>query len=101
MIWTDKTSVCLGVRRGKVRVWRTPEEEYNPTEIRRRFAKYLEFMFWGLFLWYRKGPCHIWKKETATEKKASEKELKDPNALREPDAKEEWEINTAMKRAKL
>ena len=35
VIWTDETSVCLGVQRGKVRVWRTPAEIYDPTVIRR------------------------------------------------------------------
>jgi len=41
-------------------------------------------MFWGCFSWDKKGPCHIWTKETAQEKKQSEEELEEINeALKE------------------
>lgn len=42
VIWIDETSVCLGVRRGKIRVWHTPKEVYDPTVICRRYVEYVE-----------------------------------------------------------
>jgi transposase len=36
IIWTDETSVVLGHRRGAIRVWRTVQDSYNRTCIRRR-----------------------------------------------------------------
>lgn len=48
-----------------------------------------------------KKPLPYVEEETSTEKKAGGKELERLNALREPDAKEEWEIYTALKWAGL
>lgn len=62
--WTDETSVCLGHRRGSVRVWRTKQDRYDPTVVRPRWHGASEFMFWGCFSYDKKGPCHIWKPET-------------------------------------
>ena len=45
VIWTDKTSVVLGHRRGRRRVWRRPEEKYDIHCIRRRWKGAKEFMF--------------------------------------------------------
>ena len=59
VIWTDETSVILSHRHGAVRVWRTKEEQYDQTVIRRRWKKALEFMFWGSFSYDKKGPMHI------------------------------------------
>jgi Transposase len=61
VIRTDETSVVLGHRRGAVRLWRDSKEAYDPTCIRRRWKGFSEFMFWGSFTWYEKGPTHIWK----------------------------------------
>jgi hypothetical protein len=71
IIWTDETSVLLGARRGKVRVWRTAKEKFESTVVRNRWKGFSEFMFWGAFTYDRKGPFHIWQKETPAEKKAS------------------------------
>lgn len=54
VIWTDETSVCLGQRRGKVRIWRTPSERYHKTCSRRRWKGFMEFMFWGCFSYDKK-----------------------------------------------
>jgi len=45
VIWTDETSVVLGARRGKRRVWRTSAEVYDKTCVRRRFKGYSKFMW--------------------------------------------------------
>jgi transposase len=58
-------------------------------------------MFWGCFSYDKKGPFHIWKAETAAQKKAAEADLKARNALIEEKNKAEWELNTAMKRVNL
>jgi hypothetical protein len=41
-------------------------------------------MFWGYFSFDKKRPCHIWKPETAAERKAVQIELDKWNAAAEP-----------------
>jgi hypothetical protein len=55
-------------------------------------------MFWGCFSYDKKGPCHIWEDETKKEKKESEAWLEIQNATLEPICRQEWEIETAMRR---
>lgn len=101
VIWSDETSVILGQRRGAVRVWRDPNEAYDRTVIRNRWKSFSEFMFWGCFTWDKKGPCHIWTKESAQERAAADEELEKLNKELEPQLRAEWEITTAMKRVNL
>jgi transposase len=65
VIWSDETSVVLNHRRGGYRLWRKSEERLVKSCIRERWKGYSEFMFWGCFSYDKKGPCHIWKSETA------------------------------------
>ena len=58
-------------------------------------------MFWGCFSYYQKGPCHIWKDETAKEKKAAVKDLVQRNALIEEENKRMWEITSGIRRVRL
>ena len=53
-------------------------------------------MFWGSFSYDKKGPCHIWKPETAQEKKIADAELAEMNAAREPECQEKWELVTGI-----
>jgi hypothetical protein len=69
VIWSDETSVVLNYRRGGYRVWRKADELFTKSVIRERWKGYSEFMFWGCFLYDCKGPCHIWRPETAQEKR--------------------------------
>jgi hypothetical protein len=101
VIWTDETAVVIGHRRGGWRLWRRKDEAYVYSAIRPRWAGYMEFMFWGCFSYDKKGPYHIWKSETAAQKKAAEITIATLNTEREPELKEEWELNTAMSRAGL
>ena len=101
VIWSDETSVVLNSRRGRIRQWRQPGEVYNQACIRRRYVKAMEFMFWGCFSYDKKGLCHIWKPETAAEKRACQADLDRMNALLEPEAKEAWELETGMRRMGL
>lgn len=101
VIWSDETSVVLLHRRGGYRVWRSSDERFVRSCIRERWKGYSEFMFWGCFSYDKKGPCHIWKPETKKEKEKAEKELEKLNAELEPIMKEEWELNTGMKRLGL
>jgi hypothetical protein len=43
-------------------------------------------MFWGSFLYDYKRLFHIWKKETAKQKKAAQKEINNYNASYKMDA---------------
>jgi hypothetical protein len=49
VIWTDETSVVLGHRHGRSRLWHTKKDRYNLTVIRPRWNKASEFMFWSCF----------------------------------------------------
>ena len=53
-------------------------------------------MFWGCFSYNYKGPCHIWQKEIAKEKKESGRAIKQLNKEREPEAKAAWELETGL-----
>jgi hypothetical protein len=41
-------------------------------------------MFWDCFSYDKKGPCHIWRPETAQEKKQAEKVIEKVNKELEP-----------------
>jgi transposase len=101
VIWTDETSVVLNHRRGGYKVWRSSDEAFVKSVIRPRWKGYCEFMFWGAFSYDHKGPCHVWKPETAKDKKAAEKDLVVWNAQLEPVLQDEWELNTPMQRLGL
>ena len=101
VIQTDETSVLLGARRGKVRVWRIPKEAYNPTVIRNRWKGFSEFMFQGSFTYNKKGPCYVWQKETAAQKKALKAYIDALNEVLKPKLKAEQELNTAITRMGL
>ena len=95
MIWIDETSVVLGHRRGKRRIWRTRFERYNSFCVRFRWKSALVFMFWGSFTYHKKGSCHVWTSETAKE------ELDRLNAELELEVKRKWELETVMKRLNI
>jgi len=69
VIFSDETSVVLNHRRGGYRVWRKSDERLVKSCIRERWKGYSEFMFWGCFSYNKKGPCHVWRPETAKQKK--------------------------------
>jgi len=101
VIWTDETSDVLGHRRGSYRVWRRLDERCTKSCVRERWKRYSKFMFWGCFTYDFKGPSHIWKTETSAEKKAAIKDTELMNLAAEKEAKEAWELNTAMTRVGL
>jgi hypothetical protein len=101
IIWTDETSVVLGHRRGAVRVWRTAEEIFADTVIRRRWKGFTDFTFWGSFTYDEKGPCHIWKPEAVAQRKKDDLEIARLNEELEPIEKAQWEINTGLRRLDL
>ena len=102
VIWTDETSIVLGVQRGRRRaVWRTSKEAQNSMNIRRRHARFSEFMFWGSFSYDKKGPFHIWKPETAKDKREAQIDIDKMNEELEEDAKTQWELEVGMRRMGL
>ncbi|KAF1981583.1 hypothetical protein K402DRAFT_342121 [Aulographum hederae CBS 113979] len=98
VVFTDETSVILNHKRGGTRLWRRSDEAYEKACTRERWGGYSEFMFWGAIQYDHKGPCHIWRPETAQEKKEATKDIKAMNTTREPELRAEWKLNTAMKR---
>jgi hypothetical protein len=101
VIFTDETSVCLGQRRGAVRVWRQADELNEVSCVRRYWKGFSEFMVWGYFSYDKKGPLYIWGKETKAQKKAADEEIEVLNKEYEPLAHQEWEITTRLARMKL
>jgi hypothetical protein len=101
VIFSDETSVVVGHRRGGYRIWRRPEERFLKSCTRERWKGYSDFMWWSCFSWHEKGPYHIWKAETAAEKKAATADLAARNILLEAPAREEWELNNGMRRMAL
>jgi hypothetical protein len=69
--------------------------------IRRRWKGVKEFMFWGVFSYYKKGLYYIWKDESAKEKKVAKANLEARNSLTEAAHKEMWELETSMRRVGL
>ena len=58
-------------------------------------------MFWGYFLYYEKGPCHVWKDETAGEARAAVKDLAARNTAVEEMNRRIQEITTGIRRVRL
>ncbi|KMU73298.1 hypothetical protein CISG_09667 [Coccidioides immitis RMSCC 3703] len=78
IIWTDETSVVLEHRREAV------------------CKKSSDFIFWGCFTYKKKGPCHIWKSETAAAKHQAQKKLDILNINCKIKAREEWELKVLL-----
>lgn len=98
VIWSDETSIMLGQRRGKQRVWRRASEAFTRSTIRERWKGFSEFMFWGCFTYDFKGPCHIWKAQSATDGKEAEKIINDWNRAIENKVKADWEEQQKKRR---
>jgi len=101
VVWSDETSVMLGHRRGGYRVWRKVDQAYDKSCVRPRWKGYSEFMFWGCFTYDSKGPCHIWRPETAKEKAVAELVLKELNEGLEEEAHIRWELESGISRVGL
>lgn len=101
VIWTDETSILLGHRRGSYKIWRRVGERCTRTCIRERWKGFSEFMFWGSFTYYFKGPCHIWHTEKAKESKNSLNILKGWNDSIENDCRSRWQSVTEARRAAM
>jgi hypothetical protein len=48
-------------------------------------------MFWGSFLYDKKGLCHVWGKEIAQQKRERKADLDARNSLNEKANKQKWE----------
>jgi hypothetical protein len=102
VIWTDETAVVLGHRRGSIRVWRTVEDRYDLTCVRRRWKGASDFMVWACFSYDKKeGPIHIWEPETSQQKKQAGIEIEALNQELDPICRAEREMNTTMNRLHL
>ena len=101
IIWIDEISVIMSSRQGKTRVWRTFNEVHGKICTRRRFKEFSKFMWWSSFSYDKKNLYHIWKVETAAQKKTSVEKLKRINDVLKSTAKETWELKIFMRRMNL
>ena len=53
-------------------------------------------MFWGSFSYDKKGPCHIWKPETAKDREKADEHIKEMNKELEPILRTEWELQSGI-----
>ncbi len=84
VIYTDETSVILGESRGRKRVTRKQDEEWDPMCLEKAFKEYSTFMFWGSIALNWKGPCYIYRPEDKKERAASITALAAADVLRRP-----------------
>jgi hypothetical protein len=101
VVWSDETSVELGSKRGKRRIWRRPNEVCEEYVIRRRWKGHSVFMFWGCFTWLKKGPCHIWKEKSPAMTKKYDIIMAKYNEGTKKQARQEWELQNGLKRLGL
>ena len=98
VIFSDETSVQMGGVRSRRRVQRKKEETFYKHVVIRRWKGFSEFMQQSCFSYNEKGPYHIWRDETPTEKAACKKDLATRNAAKYEKDKEEWEISQLVHR---
>lgn len=65
--------------------------------VLKKQKKYVEFMFWRCYLYNKKGPFHIQRLETITEKKIIQEDLDRLNKECEAQAKKDQELETVIK----
>jgi hypothetical protein len=58
-------------------------------------------MFWGCFTYNKIGPCYIWKREIAAEKKAAQIEINKLNEVLELEIRNNWELTNGVRRLGL
>ena len=46
-------------------------------------------MFWGCFIYNKKGPCHIWKPESAKDREIAEEHINEINKELKPILREQ------------
>ena len=80
VVWTDETAVRVGETRGQQWVTRRADEAYHKDCIDVRYKQYTEMQFWGCYTVEFKGPCYMFKRETAEEKHEAEKDLDEMNS---------------------
>lgn len=69
--------------------------------VREWYHKITKFMFWAVFSWDWKRPCHYWKKETILEKKEAATKIAKMNAAIEPKVRAEWELSTVANQLRI
>ena len=72
-------------------MWRMKEEVHHVHVISRRWKGFSEFMWWSAFSYDKKGPYHIWEKETKEEKAAYKADIDARNRARYEMDKRKWE----------
>ena len=83
VIWNDEINVILNSRRDKRLQWRTANEKFNQTCIRRRWKDVSKFMFWNCVTYDKKNFYHIWKSKTATQKRTAQRNIDEKNETNE------------------
>jgi hypothetical protein len=98
--FSDEASILVGEHRGPHKISRKVDERYDPDCIEVRYNNYSEAMFWGTFSYDFKGPCHVYLKGTAADKKRYNAIIKAHNDLQLPAIRAEWGIKVAKDKAK-
>ena len=79
VVYCDETAVRVGETRGQKWVTMLGEEEWHPDYFKHRYKGFTELMFWGCYTAEVLGPCYMFDKESADEKKVAQ-DLADKNS---------------------
>ena len=101
IVWSDKTSVCLGEARGRRRVWRLSREAYCQHVIRRREKGRQKFIFQACFTQANRGPYYIQPLKSAQMKKKYNNIIKRYNTVYEVKDRAYWEAGEVIQREGL
>ena len=80
VIYTDEMTIRVGDSRGQQWYTRLQTEAWHKDCVEPRHKGYTEMMFWGCYTSEIKGPCYIFEKESADEKKLASQDLDNRNA---------------------
>ena len=83
VVYTDETPARIGDQRGMKRAWFKQDEYFHQDVKRPKIRNSCGLQFYGTFTYNRKGPCHIYGKESEAAKEAARTALQEENKARE------------------
>ena len=79
VVYTNKTPARVGEQRGKKRAWFLEDEYFHKDVKKPKIRNSCGLQFYGQFTYDKKGPYHIYRKETDKDKQAAKDALNREN----------------------
>lgn len=80
VVFSNETAVRVGGNRGQIWVTRTVDEAYHKDCVDIRYRGYTEMQFRGCYTAEMVGPCYMFRKETASKRRAAQDDLNHRNS---------------------